>query len=222
MRMLATLLLTAGLALAQLDTDTITIVARSPATSVPPGSISVSLSVRPADGTSLDDVLAVVSGVGLTERDLIGVDAPTVNACFQFGTTCTPTPSWRFQFTAPLASLKDTLGKLGRIGGGKSGISVSYSVNSTDTSTAPDCAYPTLVSQARRYAENVATAAGVRVGRVVALADSPLVGSNAIPTLAYRSGDFSQLYTGVFLAAVQPTPIFQTSCGVAVQFQLLR
>src|SRR5689334_20095317 len=100
MRTLATFLVTAGLALAQLDTDTITIVSRSPSTPVPPGSISVNLQVTAPVETSLDDVLAVLSALGLTERDLAGVDAPNF------------TQTWRFQFAAPLATFKDTLAKL--------------------------------------------------------------------------------------------------------------
>jgi hypothetical protein len=211
MRLIATFLLTAGLALAQLDSDTITIVSRSPATTVPPGSIAVNLQITVPVEMSLDDVLAAVSTLGLTERDLVIANAPNF------------TRTWGFQFTTPLAGLKDTLAKLSQAGSTQPKVSVSYSVYSADTSAAPDCAYPTLISQARRYAENVATAAGVRLGRIVALADAP-AGGVGFPTAVARIYD---PFVGIPLMFASPwfdtpAPVIPTSCGVAVQFQLLR
>jgi hypothetical protein len=87
-----------------------------------------------------------------------------------------------------------------------------------------------LVS-ARRAADRIATAAGMRLGGIVGLSDG--AGGVVVPTAAARTGDFSKIFdplAGIpsalpvlsfasFLLA--PVPIQSTAGSLVVQFRLL-
>jgi hypothetical protein len=118
-----------------------------------------------------------------------------------------------------MAKLTETLAKLAGISAGlKNGWTVSYSVSSGGASDAPQCAYPALIDYARRQVGEIASAAGVRAGSIVAIADAPtgIGGVGAPAFLVSATGAFgSNLLT-------TPRPAVPTACAVTVQFQLLR
>ena len=163
-------LATAVCALAQLDNDTILVTAQ--AVNAPqPDSVWVDVCLAAQGGTSLDAVLAPLSGLGIHEQNLLGVaDYPEGNCAY-------PEPSekvyfwWRFGYAAPVAKVKETVAALRGIRAGlPADWLVTYSLQG-QWSGGQECAIPTLVSQARRHAENIAAAMAARVGPIVALSN---------------------------------------------------
>jgi len=78
-----------------------------------------------------------------------------------------------------------------------------------------ECAMPTLVSEARRHAENIAAAMAARVGPIVALSDDLSVELSAIGTPAAMVG---QPQLAMVDTVLTPMP----ACVAVVQFKLLR
>src|SRR5262249_17417606 len=114
--------------------------------------------------------------------------------------------------------LPETLAKLARAAAGaKAGISISYFVSSAASSGSPDCAYPALISTARRHAENLAAAAGLHVGKVTNLSDGSGQ-SEAVPIAAVFVPVLRLLTDGTLYTP----PVVPTACPTVVQFQLLR
>jgi hypothetical protein len=222
MRNLCCLLLAAGAAFGQIDAETITVVSRSSTAPAGPDTVTYDLNVTAVVGRGLDEVLKALAGVGVTERDLMGVSSGA-SRCDPLLGRCSPALSWGFRFSSPIAKLPDTLKALA--GPAPDGMTVSYSASSGGLAASPECAYPTLISQARRHAESLAAAAGVRVGRVTALSDAMDEQTSAAFSFV-RVGDFSQFIpaTGFasFLLGQAPPYIPPPACAVAVQFQLLR
>jgi len=224
MRTLCFLLVAAAAAFGQVDPDTITIVSRSSASPVGPNTVSYDVDVTAVAGKELDEVLKALTGAGVTERDLIGVSSSGYSVCVPSVRGCNPTPTldWSFRFSSSIARLPETLKALAQPA--PDGMTVSYSASSGGTSAPPECAYPTLISQARRHAENLAAAAGVRVGRVTALSDTAEEMTGAVLSVI-RVGDFSQSIPAVgFVSFLLGPPAYipPAACAVAVQFQLLR
>jgi hypothetical protein len=239
MRTLCVFLLASGLAVAQFDQDSITIVSTAVSPTPPPGTITLSVDVLAPGGTGFDEILSALAPVGVSEHDLIRVDPSSPAGC-QLVTQplswqCNPALAWRFGFTAPVSGLPEMLAKLARAAAAaKPGTIISYSANSGSPANAPDCAYPALISTARRHAENLAAAAGLRVGKVTALSDGfgqpEPASSLVVPTSVVRVGEFGVLSNpsvglvgfADFLLGPPPTVAPTMTCPTVVQFQLLR
>jgi len=213
MRAAILLLLVSTAAFAQLDNDTITITALQ-AVSGQRDEASVSVCLVAEIGTGLDEVLATLQGLGVSERNLVEAGA-------ERGWYC-PYPEpwknfvwWQFTYSTPVTRIQETFGALARTTTSLSpGLYLGYGVE-RDSSAAPECAVPTLLSQARRQAENVAAAAGLRVGPILALSDGTVdptyVGVGASigsPALAQAGAMIRQVLT--------------PACQVIAQFKLLR
>jgi len=229
MRTICLFLALAGLASAQLDDQTITVTATStPATASRADRFFVTMEVTAALGASLDEVLKTVSATGVTEQDLSYVSEPRGGPlCPTPPPGCLSSPStirWGFSFTAPIAKATTVLSTLQQLSSRTSpAMPISIWVQGSGpaaTPAAPDCAYPTLISQARRQAESLAAASGARVGQVLAMSDAPAsaypVGAILVPTAVLRLVDFSSSMLG------DATPTYVPSCAVVVQFKLLR
>ncbi len=225
MRIIPLWLATACLAFAQLDADTITIAASVSAVAPAPGNVTVSLSVYAIPEIGFDAILQALAGTGVSERNLVTFDPPTrFVSCVPTNQGCASATFWSFQFPAPLSKVTETLATLKNVSAAApSGMQIGYSIYSDSfaPATTPECAYPTLVSQARRHAENVAAAAGLRVGAVIALSDgtgAEVAGMRVgIPSAAYAVFD---PLVGVSFAPFQPTA--PPACSTIVQFKLLR
>jgi len=212
---LTTLFLTsASLVFGQLDSDTVTIQA-SRSVNLPPDQIVFSVSVSAGPNTSLDQIVAALSNSGITTANFVGVTGGTDNQ--------SPI-QWLFTLAAPVTKIKATIASLTAlqqsIANNNSGITLSFQVQGTrfspESIQSQTCAAKDLVSDAQTQAQNVAAAAGLYVGPIVAISD----GSSAMPTFTARAGDFfvgNSIYTtGLWF---DPTP---PGCYIEVKFKLLR
>ena len=224
MRTLYLLVVLCTAAFAQLDSDTITIAAIGQTAVFQPDEVRVWVYVDAIQGTDLAGVLTALAGVPVTERDLISVGQPAgvIIGCFPGAGGCKATTPWTFSFTTPLVKLKETLATLARVAAARQpGISVSYSFSSEGSNAAaPECAYPTLISQARRHAENVAAAAGLRVGAIVAMSDGSGGGHTNPQGAVVAIFDPLTSVPSAWFASTIPAP--SPACTAVVQYKLLR
>lgn len=212
---------------AQPSSETITVAAASASSLLLPDSITAYLEVMADERTGLEEVLRIVAPAGVRGQDLTtAYQYSAARLCLAGITNCSPV-DWQFRITAPMAKLKETLGALAEVTrSATAGTTVVYRVSS-GVSAKPECVTTTLVSQARRRAEDIAAAAGLRVGRLIALSDGPGGGSAIIPTAVFRSGDFSQTifdpqtgYGSLWFSPPSLSPA--ANCSAVAQFQLLR
>jgi len=193
----------ASAAFGQLDSNSISITA-SRSVILQPDTARISATVTTAPDANLDDVLAGLQGSGISAGNLIGVS--TVNRSL----------AWNFSLTVPIAQTKDTLASL-------SALKLNFSVTGVQVSEAatPACPRSDLIADATAQARKLAAAAGLTVGRILAVSDNPLQVAAVVPTAAERSGSFSFL---IGLPSVQqflsPSPRF--TCSLTVQFALGR
>lgn len=207
------------------DAGTVTINATTPASTAAPSRFAVTLDVGAEAGTSFDEVLKVASAAGASAADLVGVTQTAV------GRVCITTPcnpvEWLFRFTAPLAKWKETVAKLQAVATGKHpGFTVGYTF-SADAPAAPECATPTLLSQAQKRATDFASAAGLRAGPVssMALVPAPVIPTSVVPVPVVQSGDFSSgsgSLSSFLIATITTAPIAVPGCGLVATFPLLR
>ena len=147
---------------------------------------------------------------------------------------------WFFILPAPLANMKNTITSLTTlqqtIAQKNIGLKLTFNVEGTQISPvlgdSQQCAIADLVSDARMQAQQLAVAAGLTLGPILAIADAgsdssgtrppplPFAG-NIIPiNRIFPSGTFIFL-TGFFSPIAGPT-IPAVTCGVTVKFTLLR
>lgn len=183
------ILLAAGAtAFAQIDTGAITIHA-SRNVSATQDQLQYSVTLRTEASVELSDVVARLTGTGITASDLSYVSSTDTLM------------NWTFNLVTPFskmsemnATLTQLRTKLGRV---QFAPAMDFSVSGTHTSataTAQACPLASLVTDARKEADRIATAAGVHAGAIISLSDGAL-GSAVlpVPTAVQRSGDFSLL-----------------------------
>jgi membrane-bound inhibitor of C-type lysozyme len=183
----------------------------TPVNAAPTG-ISVYLTVSADVTVGLDNVVQTVAATGVTAADLVSVNQQFVGRVCVAGNIAAPCNpvQWSFRYSAPLSKWKDTLAKLAQVRDAKHpGITVDFQV-SADTPPAPECALPTLVSQARKRAQDVAAAAGVGLGALNAVSDGS---ASIVPTQAVPSAWFAVGYAQ-FLAPIS------SSCSATAQFAI--
>jgi hypothetical protein len=212
MRTAILLLLASAAAFAQLDNDTITITALQ-ATPAQTDQVSVSICLVAEIGTGLSEVLAPLQSLGISERNLVAAGSSPGSYCPYREASEKVYVWWQFAYSAPLKTIQQTFAALARTKASLGPrLSLGYGVG-TDWSQTQECAVPTLLSQARRQAENIAAAAGLRVGAVVALSDGTV--------------DPSYAGLGAQVATPPGAPLIDQiltapPCQVIAQFKLLR
>ena len=156
--------------------------------------------------SSLDDVIAVLQGSGISAANFQGL-----NSFLNYIGPAQPTQtlSWSFQLTTPLAKVKDTITMLSslqaKIAAQNNGLALSFSIQGTQSSAQPAaCSLPALLTNARTQAQNLADGAGLSVGNILAMSSS-IAGVSAVGI------------AGVLLGASTASP-----CIVTVKFALLR
>lgn len=218
------------LAFAQLDDDTLTVTA-SRTVKLQPDQIVVGVTVSAPSDAALDDVVSALSGTGIAAANLSSAYTSLLQVLPQ------PATQWTFTLPVSFARFNGVLSALAKIQQtlrpNSSGMNLTYFVQSTQVSpelqAANPCAYTSLMGDAQRQAQNLAAAAGVKVGAVVALSDgfsgAPYPGA-IVP--ANRNGDFSAILGGA-IAIYDPligNPFFVNTaapaCSMTVQFKLLR
>ena len=166
------LALSLSTAFVQLDSNSIIVTASRGSSSGPPDQAVFSVSVASGVDTSLDDVIALLQGTGISAANLQALDEYPIS-------TGVPgqrmeTLNWRFSFNAPLAKNKDTIAMLtnlqATIAKNNNGVTMSFSIQGTQSSVQPQtCSLSDLLTDARTQAQNLADGAGVSVGNILAM-----------------------------------------------------
>jgi hypothetical protein len=164
--------------------------------------------ITPRD-TGLDAVLAKLQGVGLSATDLAYVYTSTVTNL-----------QWSFTKATPFAAIQSTLANLTRLQSSLGDEVLNFSITGAQRSDAsqPACPLPALVSDARKQAESLAAAAGLRVGAIVSVShqgasESVAVYDSLVGLPALVPPGF------LFVAPYVSTPA-APSCSLTVQFKL--
>ena len=213
---LSILLLMAAPVFAQLDPHTITIAATR-SINLQPDQVVFALSVSSTSIPSLDQVVTALSGLGITTANLTGVSNNYAPPSFQ----------WNFTLAVPISSLTATIGSLTKlqttIAQNNSGLTLTFYVNGTEVSQqrqqSQSCSNSDLIADATAQAQKLAGAAGLTLGPILKVSNTPLTQAYAtsaifpVPTLVARSGDFSTLLFGY-----APPPL---TCSLFVEFRVL-
>lgn len=195
-----------SLAFAQLDSNSITVTATQ-SSSVQPDQAIVDLSVTSGITSALTDVVSALQPLGITAANFSGL-----NGAFGLNAQQGPQLQWTFQTQVPLTQLKATLASISSleqtIGQNNSGLQLSFSVAGTAFSqqalAAQSCSLPGLIASARAQAQQLAAAAGLSSGPILALASSGVTPINLDVATGFSS-----------LIGSLPSP-----CSVTVKFAL--
>ena len=193
-----------SLAYGQLESDTITIQATRPVNlqTSKPDQVVFTIAVNSPLTAGLDDVLAALQGSAITIANLSTLrDSGDGQAPLQ----------WWFSLTVPIDKWKATVATLAALQQSlpKNGMQLSLVQNSQSIAPnqAQSCSTEDLIADAQAQARQVAAAAGLFVGQIIAIS-----GASSVPTVS-RLGDFSTGWfnTGTF-----------SNCSAEVEFKLLR
>ncbi|MGB6943042.1 MAG: SIMPL domain-containing protein [Bryobacteraceae bacterium] len=193
----------------QLDPHTITISATR-STYLQPDDAVFSVSASAGAATSLDQVVAALSSLGITSSDLTGVN----------NTYAPPNLQWNFNLAVPLSSLTATIGSLTKlqqtITQNNSGLTSTFSVNGTQVSQqlqqSQSCSNSELIADATAQAQKLAAAAGLTLGSIAKLSNGSLPQTYAVlydPLVGY-------IVPNNFVLASSPV-----TCSLVVEFRLL-
>jgi hypothetical protein len=206
---------------AQIDDHTLTISVSRNVTATP-DQVVFNVSVTSPPDSALTDVVGLLAGTGITASNLSYIGGGAV-------------VDWNFELVTPFSAMKETIAALTiakqRIVS-KTGVpSMQFRVVSQRTSAAAQsaaCPLTSLVSDARREADRIASASGVRLAGIVGLSEG--LNTFAIATAAARLGSFSAVIYDPLTTI--PTAILRNpfpggtiptsnSCSMVVQFRLL-
>ncbi len=218
MQRVALLLLATGcMCFGQLDSNSVTIQV-SRASDVQPDVATLSITVTSSLSTGLDQVVAALQGTGITSANLAGVN--TITGIPLRSMLPETSLAWTFSLSVPFAALKNTAAMLSTLQA-----KLTFSVQGSDVSpqllAAQKCSIPDLINGARAQAKKLTDAAGLGLGPILALADSPASAGFSFNTPRVGILSFSANGTGLasFLLGQVTTPV---SCLVLVKFGLLR
>jgi hypothetical protein len=215
------LILSVPAAFAQLDSNSVTVTATR-SMSQQPDQVMFAVSVQSGLNTSLDDVVAALQGSGITAANFVGLSlSPSllyVGMPVIPSTIVAPPMQWVFSLPAPLTKIKDTIAMLTAlqqsIAKQNTGLMLSFNVQGTQVSTQAQqshvCPTSDLLADATTQAQKLASAAGLSLGSVLAMAGGTSV-----------SGSVG---TSVSIAAVLSfaPPVLPSVCSMTVKFALLR
>jgi hypothetical protein len=217
------LFLAAPAAFGQLDDNTLSVTSsRDVSTRTDDFQILVTIET-PGDFT-LDAVIRTLEGTGVNASHVIDVNSRLPSRVTNLGAP--EITAWTFRLTLPFSKLNEALNSLARFRA-PTGITMYYSVQSAPAVAAP-CPWQTLFGDAQIQAQKLASAAGFKVGPILALSDKkespqlviPLFRVGSFTQLNYSFDTFPPLSTisfGGFFGGAQPE-----TCSLTVQFRLLR
>jgi hypothetical protein len=179
--------------------------------------LQYSVTLHTESSIELSEAVARLTGTGITSSDLsyVSGDGSSLN--------------WTFNLTIPFSKMSEmnaTLAqlrtKLGRLQLAPALDVAVYGLQASTAATAQACPLAALVSDARKEADRIATAAGIHVGAIVSLSEA------TVPTAVQRSGDFSFAVLSVSRLPVVFDPIYSgfevpqptTPCSLIVQFRI--
>ena len=175
-----------------------------------PDQVLYSLSVSSGAAATLDQIVAALSGLGITASNLNGV---TNNPASTF--------QWSFTLAAPLSNLTATIGTLTKlqqtITQNNSGLTLAFYVDGTEVSQqlrqSQTCSNSDLIADATAQAQKVSAAAQLTLGPVRSLSNTPL----PQPTLVYATNEIvGEIVPNNFVVYSSPV-----TCSLYVEFQLL-
>jgi hypothetical protein len=166
------LLLLPALVLAQTAQNSVTVTA-SRNSNLPPDQAVVGVNVNTATSGSLDDAVAALVGSGMTASNFTGVSTVQDYS----GSNTTTQLQWSFAVTMDLTALKATFTQLAAVqqavASKKNGTAISFGVQNTQVSQkaaqSQPCSLSGLISDARAQAQQLAAAANMTVGQVLAV-----------------------------------------------------
>jgi uncharacterized protein YggE len=218
-------LLAGSLAAANLDPNTVTVTATRPL-SIQPDQALIYISLMASQDAGLDDVLAKLKPAGVTAANLSGVGGPISNP-FPVDASFA---QWYFLLPLPFTTMKDTVTVLTQLqtslGSVQGSQALTFSVVGTqisdDARAAQPCPLAALVSDARKQADAMAAAAGIRTGAILSMSDGSSTDGNTPVAIAgvIRNGDFSAWFATGLSSTIVTSP--QPSCSLMVQFQLVQ
>jgi uncharacterized protein YggE len=186
---------------AQLESNTITVFA-SQGASLQPDEAVFGVTVQSGLSTGLSDVLAALQGSGITQANFASVS--TSQSVF-----AVPALEWLFSLPVPLSKMKDTVTLLTNlvtsVAQNNSGLTLSFAVEGSHVSAlaaeAQTCSISALLSNAQAQAQSLASAAGLFVGRILAMSSTTsTVVSNLPPVFATSVGFVSPSLSSVTAA----------------------
>jgi uncharacterized protein YggE len=208
-----TFLASASLLFGQLDSDTVTIQASRSVNPTPDQSVFyVSVSASPS--TSLDQVVAALSGSGIAAANLSGMHSgmdnqPYLQSSFELAVPFTKTTST----IASLIALEQSIGQ------NNSGVSLMFKIQGTQVSSqaiqSQTCAAKDLVADAQAQAQNLAAAAGRSVGPIIAISDRSSIS-------AARGFVGEWFAVNLSLSSWTYSATSSSGCYLEVKFKLLR
>jgi uncharacterized protein YggE len=216
------LLASASLISAQIDSNSITVVA-SRSASLQADQAVFGVAVTSGLNASFEDVLGALQGSGITLANFTGVStAPALlfapgfvtGTLQQLPATVPPSLQWSFTLAVPVSKIKDTITTLTtvqqNVAKKNNGLSVTFQVQGSQVSPqallSQTCALTDLIADARAQAQKLADAAGMGVGVILAMSSA-----TSVPT-ATTAGLSSFLLGAVSLP----------NCTLTVKFALQR
>jgi hypothetical protein len=222
-RLLALFVVLTPVLLAQIDSNSISIVA-SRSIYLQPDQVTFFLSVTSGGDATLNDIVNALAGAGVTPSDYLRVD-----------TFYVPIPgqgdpwlqNWSFSLGVPFSRMKETVAALTElrqtISKKNGGLQMSFNLVGLQVSpqllASQQCSNRDLVADARAHAEKLASAVGFGVGYVLSISKP----TSAVPTGALA---YAQL-SSVEAITVQPFYYFapqasSQSCSLQVEFAVIR
>ncbi len=170
-------------AFGQIGSNTLTISATR-STYLQPDQVVFSLSVTSPVSTSLDQVVAALSGLGITSANLSGVGSDATP----------PTQQWNFTLAVPISSLTATIGSITKLeqtfAQNNNGLTLTSGVNGTQVSQqlreSQSCSNSDLIADATAQAQKLAAAAGLTLGPILDLSNDPPLQLLASQTPSFR------------------------------------
>jgi hypothetical protein len=204
-------LLAAVPALAQIETDTISITAVHQV-ALQPDQIAFYVTATSGPERNLDDVLAALGGTGIAAANLQNLQSDSEGRL-----------QWGFSLAVPFSKVASTVTTLIGIKDGVRGVlhDVSFLIQGTQVSDAARqaqlCKQSDLIFDATAQARKVADAGGYSVGPILSLTDG--AGQTAGAPVAVVQV-FTAVFGIAFLSYSPPPP--PLTCAATVKFRLLR
>jgi uncharacterized protein YggE len=215
-RRFAIVLLAVAPAFGQLASSTLTVSATR-SINVQPDEVVLYLTVTSPPTATLDQVVAALSGLGITSANLNGI-----------GNYDPKTLQWNFTLAVPLTNLTQTIGSVTKlqqtIAQNNSGLALMFNIGGTQVSSqlqqSQSCSKSDLIADATAQAQKLAAAAGLVLGPILKLSNEPSLPGYGVPVLVAQLSavPVSRFVVGYFPGAA-PQP---TNCSLTVQFRLQR
>jgi uncharacterized protein YggE len=194
-----------SLALAQLDSDTLT-VSVSQTFSLRADQVQLSVDVNTGVNTGLDEVITKLNGAGITSAIFSNLSSDADP----------PALHWFFTLSVPVSEIKSTIAQL-------TGLKIIFYIQGLQISQqmrdAQSCSMSNLMASAQVQAKKMADAAELAVGDVLALSDEgALLASYSISVPPAPAQQWFRQAS----AALVIQPVLGSNCSLTVKFKLLR